>query len=131
MRKALALAFLLSISATAVRPGWLGLGFTSHREGKEQWLVVRFVVPGSPAERAGFQPNDVVTRIDGKPLAFRDDFDLLQSLGRFQPGQRIRFTILVRQQRLTREVIAVPMTEEQFRRYTLNVEVARLNARQP
>ncbi|HEY8498531.1 MAG TPA: trypsin-like peptidase domain-containing protein [Limnochordales bacterium] len=56
-------------------PGWLGI------HGVDQWLdapagdrpgrlavLVLQVAPGSPAERAGLQPLDVITGVDGQPV---------------------------------------------------------------
>lgn len=31
-------------------------------------ITVLQVIPGSPADRAGFKPGDVVVRFDGKPV---------------------------------------------------------------
>lgn len=31
-------------------------------------IIVLQVIPGSPADRAGFKPGDVVVRFDGKPV---------------------------------------------------------------
>ena len=45
-------------------------------------LLVRAVVPGSPAERAGLQRGDLITRADGGALAAVDDlFDALDAAG--------------------------------------------------
>lgn len=32
------------------------------------YLLFLQVIPGSPADRAGFKPGDVVVRFDGKPV---------------------------------------------------------------
>jgi S1-C subfamily serine protease len=64
----------------APRPGWLGVGYTFHRaaeKGKPSWLHVQRLAPGGPAELAGLRAGDVVTAIDGRPLAFRNDADAL------------------------------------------------------
>ena len=45
-------------------------------------LLVRGVVAGSPAERAGLQRGDLLVSADGRPLATVDDlFDALDSAG--------------------------------------------------
>lgn len=47
------------------RRGWFGLQPSDHPAG----AVVAAVVPDAPAARAGLRPGDVVTRLDGAPVA--------------------------------------------------------------
>jgi len=124
------LMLLLVFAAPRARPGWLGLGFTAHRNDREQWLVVRIVIPGGPAEQAGLRVDDVITRIDGKPLAFRDNVDLLEYLGRIAPRQRVTFTISSRGRSTTREVVAIEMTDAYYERWRLNLDLARRAGRE-
>ncbi|MBM4107274.1 MAG: Do family serine endopeptidase [Phycisphaerae bacterium] len=61
------------IKTGRVARGWLGVNVVdlSPREGgngKRQGLRVEFVAPGSPAEKAGLRPGDVVTRVQGRPV---------------------------------------------------------------
>ena len=44
---------------------WFGLALRESREG----LVVVYVVPGSPAEEAGFQEDEIITAIDGRRIS--------------------------------------------------------------
>ncbi len=65
---------------------WLGVAYRMEEGGA---LIVE-VIPGSPAERAGLRPGDLVTRVDGErvdrahPLA-----DLVM---RHRPGETITLT---------------------------------------
>jgi len=42
----------------------------------QQGVVIQSVFPGSPAERAGLQRNDVIVDLNGQPVADRDKFRL-------------------------------------------------------
>jgi len=46
------------------------------------------VLPKSAAEKAGLQPNDWITHVDGRSVANRDD--AVTSVKRYRPGQSIR-----------------------------------------
>jgi S1-C subfamily serine protease len=132
--KKLSLAALLVVAFAAfaddaARPGWLGFGFTHHTQEKEQWLVVRGVLPNSPAAAAGIREQDVVVAIDGKPVQFKDSLALLELLATVRPGQRVRFTILRERRKSVRVVTAAPMTAEQHERWKANLEMARRAAR--
>jgi len=49
------------------------------------------VVPGSPAAKAGILPADLVTEIDGKPIADADD--LVGRVGLTPVGEKIKLTL--------------------------------------
>jgi serine protease Do/serine protease DegQ len=78
-----------------------------HRRG----AVVSQVVPGSPAERAGLRPGDVVVGVNGKPL--RGVAQLRNVVGLHRIGETIRLDVVRDGQPLTLrlEVAAVTMTE--------------------
>lgn len=122
------LAGVLLLATTAFaseRPGWLGLGLTVHRDGAQRWMHVRLIVPGSPAEKAGFRVDEIITAIDGKPLRFHDDLDMLEHLGRIRSGQRVRFTVVQQGKTTTRTLVAAEMTDAQHERWKFNLEHAR------
>jgi thiol-disulfide isomerase/thioredoxin len=56
-------------------PGWLGVELAKREDGASG-VLVRAVLRGSPAERAGLQGGDVVTSVDGqsvgRPMELRD-----------------------------------------------------------
>ena len=76
----------------AVRHAFLGVGgsaltpaMAQHFDlGVEQGLLVQDVSPGSPAERAGLEPGDVLVELDGEPIARVED--LVAVLFRRSPG---------------------------------------------
>jgi S1-C subfamily serine protease len=123
---ALLMMFLAGPAPKAeVRPGWVGLTVTSQRNEQEQWLVVEGMAPGGPAERAGFRKDDVIARIDGKPLRFQDDLALLDFLGRIKPGQKIRWTVRRDEKVAERELVAARMPDAVYERWKANVLLAR------
>lgn len=55
-------------------------------------VLIRDVDPGSPADRAGFRPYDVVVSISGEPVDNRNDF--IARLYDFRPGDRVRVGVI-------------------------------------
>ncbi len=55
--------------------------------------VIGYVVPGSPAEQAGFRPGDLVLSVDGKPV--RRYEELLHEVGE-KPGRELNFEVMRR-----------------------------------
>jgi C-terminal processing protease CtpA/Prc len=58
----------VSASATAARPpsSWIGIGLQPNAAGG---VLVQTVVPGGPASQSGLVAGDVVTAVDGQPVA--------------------------------------------------------------
>lgn len=54
-------------------------------------LVVRDVDPGSPAAEVGFQPYDVILRVEGTRINTRDDY--VARIFDFRPGDELRIII--------------------------------------
>jgi serine protease Do len=67
--------------------GFLGVRLEPGREG----LIVREVVPGSPAQRAGIRAGDLAVRLNGKPVGLLEDF-VLKVAGK-KPGTRVTLEI--------------------------------------
>lgn len=49
------------------------------------------LTPGGPAERAGLQPADVITAVDGEPVDSYEEF--VVSIRTFQPGDTVTLTV--------------------------------------
>lgn len=60
-------------------------------EGIEQVILVREVLPDSPAEQAGLQRRDIISAIDGQ--AVKDMSSFLQAIQEHQPGDPIDLTV--------------------------------------
>jgi len=80
-------------SATPLRglPGWLGVEL-AKREGAEPGVLIRSVMHGSPAERAGIVDGDVVLSIDGDNVA--QPTELRQHVMLALAGSRISLGVL-------------------------------------
>ncbi|HLY09149.1 MAG TPA: PDZ domain-containing protein [Planctomycetota bacterium] len=55
-------------------------------------LLVTQVMPGSPAEQAGLKKNDILTKIDGKPV--KGEESLAAFMSGAKPGQEATLTVL-------------------------------------
>ena len=62
--------------------------------GKAQGALVRSVESGSPADKAGIEAGDIVTRFDGKPIERATD--LSRFVGNTKPGSRSTLTVFRR-----------------------------------
>jgi serine protease Do len=62
--------------------------------GRPQGALVRGVEVGAPAERAGVEAGDIITRIDGK--AIEKSTDLPRMIGNLKPGTRSTLTVFRR-----------------------------------
>lgn len=97
-----------------VSPGWLGihavdqwLELPSGGAGGRMGVLVLQVIPGSPAQRAGLMPLDVITSVDGRPV---EGFEgLRRELGRRAAGER-----LVLEVRRGERSLSVPMVLGRF-----------------
>ena len=73
-----------------VAAGWLGLQLQSSA-GPRAPLQLSGVDPESPAARARLRPADVITHLDGRPVA--DAFGLRLRLARKSPGDPVRLSV--------------------------------------
>ena len=64
--------------------------------GKPVGALVRSVEPGGPAEKAGLEPGDIITRVDGK--AVERSIDLPRLIGAIKPGSRTTLQVFRRGQ---------------------------------
>jgi serine protease Do len=62
--------------------------------GKPQGALIRGVEEGSPAEKAGIEAGDIITRFDGKTIDKATDLPRL--VGNTKPGSRVALTVFRR-----------------------------------
>lgn len=104
------LALLLAVQSGK---GWLGLGFTMHTEPATagakpaKYLYVRQLVPGAPAAASGIQLGDVITAIDGKPVAFQNDRAALDFFAQLHEGDSLVLTVIRKTRRVQFRVRAI------------------------
>ncbi|MBO4513542.1 MAG: trypsin-like peptidase domain-containing protein [Victivallales bacterium] len=60
--------------------------------GIEHGVLVREVIEGEAAEKAGVKPGDIITEVGG--VAVRDSHELLLAVTRFKPGDKIKLDIV-------------------------------------
>ena len=76
----------LSRGETIERP-YLGVTTAAHPDGAE----IQSVRPGSPAEAAGLEAGEVITRVDGRPV--QDPDDVAEAVSANDPGNRIEVEV--------------------------------------
>ena len=91
--------------------GWLGVEL-SATEPTQAGVLIRAVVPGSPAAGAGVLPGDVLLRVDGKPMNAPED--VIQAVGSQVAGSRVSLALKRGQQdrMLAAELVARPDDDE-------------------
>jgi S1-C subfamily serine protease len=130
-RAALLLTILASLPAATPRrsPGWLALGYTYNSSGTAQapviWLFVRDVLPGGPAARAGVQPHDVITAINGHRLTFKNDIESLNFFAAMHAGDRVTLGIRRGARTLAITVVATQAPPDIARRREVNQALAK------
>lgn len=118
------------VDLDTLRPGWLGFGFNYSTDGEDTTtlrgrLRVCGVAPGSPAEEAGLEVDDVIMEIDGELFAETRHSDVLLRLARIEPGQTTTFAVKRERTTLEIPVTAGPTTAEQLERWRVNFRLAR------
>jgi S1-C subfamily serine protease len=122
-----------AMAGTAAAPvpasGWLGLGYTYNATntsaGRMVWLFVRQIAPGGPADRAGLKTQDVITAINGKTIAFKDELDTLNFFSGIHQGDRVQLKVSRGKTVQTITIVADPLPPDMVKRRRLNEEVAK------
>jgi serine protease Do len=65
-------------------------------------VLIRSLVPGSPAEQAGIAINDVVTKISGESVG--SPKEISARIATHKPGESVKFEFIHKGQRLTKDI---------------------------
>lgn len=122
MRRVILLFMALMAFAAEPPPGWLGMGYIFRSNTSSRWLQILKVEANGPAARAGLLPRDLVTHLDGRPLAARDQIEAIHTLRRIRPGQTVRFTVRRGEQTLSLRITAARMNAAQERLWREGLE---------
>jgi serine protease Do len=76
-------------------------------------VMIRDVVPGSPAEDAGLRPRDIVIAVDGAPISTLPYYTAMMYL--HDPAVPVAVTVLRGQQTVQFQVPAVPADDQYYR----------------
>lgn len=84
----------------SVKRGFIGVSFTELSPDAAKQLnisntvglYVNDLVSGGGAEAAGLKPGDIITKVEGNPVY--ESSDLQERVGRLQPGDKIKLTVL-------------------------------------
>lgn len=94
MNVVLALILAAATATTPQRP-YIGMAMLLRdAPGGGKFLYVAAVAEKTPAAQAGALAGDVINAINGKPITFRDDVDLLDFVGALHPGDLVKLTIV-------------------------------------
>jgi membrane-associated protease RseP (regulator of RpoE activity) len=70
--------------------GWIGIEYEPKDPSGPR---ITKVVPGSPAEKAGLQPGDVLFALNGVEMKSENDDALMKARKDWKPGQAVQYTI--------------------------------------
>ncbi|MBH1962855.1 MAG: DegQ family serine endoprotease [Comamonadaceae bacterium] len=85
--------------------------------GKPQGALVRSVEAGSPAEKAGVEAGDIITRFEGRPIEKASD--LPRQVGNVKPGSRGTITVFRRGASRDLSITVAELEPEKTARRTL------------
>ncbi|HEX4824580.1 MAG TPA: PDZ domain-containing protein [Candidatus Polarisedimenticolaceae bacterium] len=80
------------MSSVLKQSGWVGIEYEPGTSAAGGYYVNK-VVPGSPAEKAGLQPGDVLTALNGVRLATDNEAALQKVRQGWKPGQSVTYTV--------------------------------------
>ncbi len=95
-----------------MKRGWLGIFGNQLRENGTMYTEIIEVVPGSPAEKAGIRPGDILVAINGVDLIESNKERLYKIQKKNKPGVTFRYTILRKKHRIYKTVQLASMPYE-------------------
>jgi S1-C subfamily serine protease len=92
---------------------WLGAGLVLRQSvDGDRFLHVENIAPRGPAAKAGLQPLDIITALNGKKVAFRNEVEFLRFLATLQPGRMIELQVRRAEKSLRLQLIPGELTPE-------------------
>ena len=79
------------IAGHKIKHAYVGVELNPSSTGGARISPLNGVAPGSPASRAGLQPGDLVTGINGKKITSTQQF--IETVDTYSPGQTITLTV--------------------------------------
>ena len=93
--KRLMLILLLAATAAPAPKPWVGMGLKLRNDSAGgKFLYVVRAPEDAPAYKAGVRDGDLITAIDGKPVRFRDDLEVLEFSAALKPGKLLNLRIV-------------------------------------
>jgi len=83
-------ACLDMMAAKMAKSGWIGIELDKSEEGK---VLIKRVVPDSPAVKAGFREGDVLVAVEGVKYADANKEKLMAVKEAMAPGKTITYTV--------------------------------------
>ena len=80
------------MSSSLKTTGWVGIEFDDHNVTSGGYKVVK-VIQGSPAEKSGLQPGDVLYALNGVRIAENSKEALAKARQGWKPGQSVIYTV--------------------------------------
>ena len=80
------------MSANLKTTGWVGIEFDNSIVSNGGYKIFK-VIKGSPAEKAGLQPGDILYALNGVIFAKENDEALAKAWKEWKPGQSVTYTI--------------------------------------
>jgi C-terminal processing protease CtpA/Prc len=80
------------MSAVLKSSGWVGIEF-EYGTGPDGGYEVTRVLPDGPAAKAGLQPGDLLTALNGVRLVHENDVALAKVRKDWKPGQSVTYTV--------------------------------------
>jgi C-terminal processing protease CtpA/Prc len=80
------------MSADLKTTGWVGIEFDNSVLSQGGYKISK-VIEGSPAQKAGLQPGDILYALNGVRLAKESNAALAKARKEWQPGQSVTYTI--------------------------------------
>ena len=80
------------MSANLKTTGWVGIEFDNVIVPNGGYKILK-VIKGSPAEKAGLQPGDILYALNGVVFEKKNDAALAKARKEWKPGQSVTYTI--------------------------------------